>query len=138
MWVFCVLSGNPIPALGPPHLTQDAFSTTMNAPRPDAFPTSIVQQASLGLAAGLPSLPALLAMEFADVLLEKSLPTSEEAGTRRRLTTDLRPALLDLSQHILSQLSSSLVLRSAARAKLGRAKHMYRQPVQWAWAGFLL
>lgn len=58
MWVSCMLSGNSTPALGPPHLTQDAFSTTINAPRPDAFLTSIVQQASLGLAAGLPSLPA--------------------------------------------------------------------------------
>lgn len=73
------------------------------------------------------------------MLLEKPLPTLEDAGARRSLTTDLRPVLLDLSQHILSQLSSSLALRSAARAKLGRARHIYRQPVQWAWAGeFLL
>lgn len=77
-------------------------------------------------------------MEFADVLLEKPLPTLEDAGARRRLTTDLWPAPLDLSQHILSQPSSSLALRLAARAKLGRARHIYRHLVQWAWAGFLL
>lgn len=77
-------------------------------------------------------------MEFADVLLEKPLPTLEDAGARRSLTTDLRPALLDFSQHILSQLSSSLALRSAAGAKLGRARHIYCQPVQWAWAALLL
>lgn len=52
-------------------------------------------------------------MESAGVLLETPLPTLENAGARQRLTTDLQPAPLDLSQHILSLLSPSVALRLA-------------------------
>ena len=77
---------------------------------PDQLPS---HQAFLDLATGPPSVPSPLVMEFADVLLEKTLPTFENTGARQRLIADLQPALLNLSQHILSLLSPPLALRSA-------------------------